>query len=147
MEVILKQDMPGLGYKYDTVKVKPGYGRNYLIPRGIAILANNSNRKMIDENIRQAAHKAEKLKNDALAIAEKIEALAIEIGAKTGESGKIFGAVTTLQISDALGAEGFDVDRRRISFNGEIKTTGEYEAAVELHKEVSATLKFKVVAE
>jgi large subunit ribosomal protein L9 len=147
MEVILKQDMPGLGYKYDTVKVKAGYGRNYLIPRGIAILANNSNRKMIDENIRQAAHKAEKLKNDALAVAEKIEALSIEIGAKTGESGKIFGAVTTLQISDALTAEGFDVDRRRISFNGEIKTTGEYEASVELHKEVKAEIKFKVVAE
>jgi len=147
MEVILKQDMPGLGYKYDTVKVKPGYGRNYLIPRGIAILANNSNRKMIDENIRQAAHKAEKLKNDALEIAEKIEALAIEIGAKTGESGKIFGAVTTLQISDALTANGFDVDRRRISFNGEIKTVGDYEASVELHKEVKANLKFKVVAE
>lgn len=146
MEVILKQDMPGLGYKYDTVKVKAGYGRNYLIPRGIAILANNSNRKMIDENIRQAAHKAEKLKNDALAVAEKIEALSIEIGAKTGESGKIFGAVTTLQLADALGAEGFDVDRRRISFKGEIKTVGEYEASVELHKEVKAEIKFKVVA-
>jgi len=147
MEVILKQDMPGLGYKYDTVNVKPGYGRNFLIPRGIAILANNSNRKMIDENIRQAAHKAEKLKSDALAIAEKIEALAIEIGAKTGESGKIFGAVTTLQIAEALTSNGFDVDRRRISFNGDIKTVGDYEAAVELHKEVKANLKFKVVAE
>ncbi len=147
MEVILKQDMPGLGYKYDTVKVKPGYGRNYLIPRGIAILANNSNRKMIDENIRQAAHKAEKLKNDALAVAEKIEALSIEIGAKTGESGKIFGAVTTLQMADALAAEGFDVDRRRISFRGDIKSVGEYEASIELHKEVNAEIKFKVVAE
>lgn len=147
MEVILKQDMPGLGYKYDTVKVKPGYGRNYLIPRGIAILANNSNRKMIDENIRQAAHKAEKLKSDALAIAEKIEALSIEIGAKTGESGKIFGAVTTLQISDALAAAGFDVDRRRITIIGDVKSVGEYEAKIELHKEVIAEIKFKVVAE
>ena len=147
MEVILKQDMPGLGYKYDTVKVKAGFGRNYLIPRGIAILANNSNRKMIDENIRQAAHKAEKLKNDALAIAEKIEALSIEVGAKTGESGKIFGAVTTLQMADALAAQGFDVDRRRISFKGDIKSIGEYEASVELHKEVKAEIKFKVVAE
>lgn len=146
MEVILKQDMPGLGYKYDTVKVKAGYGRNFLIPRGVAILANNSNRKMIDENIRQAAHKAEKLKTDALGIAEKIEALSIELGAKTGESGKIFGAVTTLQIAEALSAEGYDIDRRRISFNGEIKTVGDYEAAVELHKEVKAELKFKVVA-
>lgn len=147
MEVILKQDMPGLGYKYDTVNVKAGYGRNYLIPRGIAILANNSNRKMIDENIRQAAHKAEKLKSDALAIAEKIEALSIEIGAKTGESGKIFGAVTTLQIAEALSAAGFDVDRRRISIIGDVKAVGEYDATVELHKEVISEIKFKVVAE
>ena len=147
MEVILKKDMPGLGYKYDTVKVKAGYGRNYLIPQGIAILANNSNRKMIDENIRQAAHKAEKLKNDALETAEKIQALEIEIGTKAGESGKIFGAVTSLQISDVLSANGFEVDRRRISFKTEIKTLGEYVAMIELHREVVAELNFKVVAE
>ncbi len=147
MEVILKQDMPGLGYKYDTVKVKAGYGRNYLIPKGIAILANNSNRKMIDENIRQAAHKAEKLKNDALAIAEKIQALNIQIGAKTGESGKIFGAVTSLQMAEVLSANGFDIDRRRISFKSDIKTVGEYVAVVELHREVKAEINFKVVAE
>jgi large subunit ribosomal protein L9 len=147
MEVILKQDMPGIGYKYDTVKVKAGYGRNYLIPQGIAILANNSNRKMIDENIRQAAHKAEKMKNDALAIAEKMQALNIEIGAKTGESGKIFGAVTSLQMADVLSSNGFDIDRRRIKFNTEIKTVGDYVASVELHREVTAELEFKVVAE
>jgi len=147
MEVILKQDMPGIGYKYDTVKVKAGYGRNYLIPQGIAILANNSNRKMIDENIRQAAHKAEKLKNDALAIAEKMQALNIAIGAKAGESGKIFGAVTSLQIADVLSSNGFDIDRRRIKFTSEIKTVGEYVAIVELHREVKVELNFKVVAE
>lgn len=147
MEVILKKDMPGLGYKYDTVKVKAGYGRNYLIPQGIAILANNSNRKMIDENIRQAAHKAEKLKNDALEIAEKIQALDIEIGAKAGESGKIFGAVTSLQIADVLSANGFDVDRRRISFKGDVKTLGEYVSLIELHREVVAEMNFKVVSE
>lgn len=146
MEVILKQDMPGLGYKYDTVKVKAGYGRNYLIPKGVAILANNSNRKMIDENIRQAAHKAEKLKNDALAIAEKIQALNIELGAKTGESGKIFGAVTSLQMADALSSNGFDIDRRRISFTSDIKTVGDYVAMVELHREVKVEVNFKVVA-
>jgi len=146
MEVILKQDMPGLGYKYDTVKVKAGYGRNYLIPKGVAILANNSNRKMIDENIRQAAHKAEKLKNDALAIAEKIQALNIELGAKTGESGKIFGAVTSLQMADALSSSGFDIDRRRISFTSDIKTVGDYVAMVELHREVKVEVNFKVVA-
>lgn len=147
MEVILKQDMPGIGYKYDTVKVKAGYGRNYLIPQGIAILANNSNRKMIDENIRQAAHKAEKMKNDALSIAEKMQALNIEIGAKTGESGKIFGAVTSLQMAEVLSSNGFDIDRRRIKFNTEIKTVGDYVASVELHREVKAELEFKVVAE
>jgi len=147
MEVILKKDMPGLGYKYDTVKVKAGYGRNFLIPRGVAILANNSNRKMIDENIRQASHKAEKLKNDALALAEQIQALNIEIGAKTGESGKIFGAVTNLQIADVLSKNGFDVDRRRVSFKSEIKSVGEYEASIELHKEVKAEITFKVIAD
>lgn len=146
MEVILKQDMPGIGYKYDTVKVKAGYGRNFLIPKGIAILANNSNRKMIDENIRQASHKAEKMKNDALAIAEKIQALNIEIGAKTGESGKIFGAVTSLQLADVLTENGFDIDRRRINFQSEIKTVGDYVAIVELHREIKAEVNFKVVA-
>jgi large subunit ribosomal protein L9 len=147
MEVILKQDMPGVGYKYDTVKVKAGYGRNYLIPQGLAILANNSNRKMVDENIRQAAHKAEKMKNDAQAIADKLQALNIEIGAKTGESGKIFGAVTSLQMADVLSSSGFDIDRRRIKFNSDIKTTGDYVASIELHREVTAELNFKVVAE
>jgi len=147
MEVILKQDMPGLGYKYDTVRVKAGYGRNYLIPKGIAILSNSSNKKMIDENIRQAAHKAEKLKSDAEAIAAKLGKLDIKIGAKVGESGKIFGAVTTHQFSEVLKENGHDIDRRRISLKSDIKTIGEYQADVELHREVVATLKFSVVAE
>ena len=112
MEIILKKDMPGLGYKYDTVTVKAGYGRNYLIPQGVAIISNASNKKMIDENIRQASHKAEKLKNDALEIAEGLKALTIAIGAKAGESGKIFGAVTTLQFAEFLKSQGFDIDRR-----------------------------------
>ena len=147
MEVILKQDMPGLGYKYDTVSVKAGYGRNYLIPQGIAILSNASNKKMIDENIRQASHKAEKLKNDALGLAEKLQGLNITIGAKAGESGKIFGAVTTLQFAEVLKNNGFDVDRRRIKFVGDVKTVGDYKATIELHRDVTAELDFKVVAE
>lgn len=147
MEVILKQDIPGLGYKYDTVKVKAGYGRNYLIPQGFAILSNASNKKMVDENIRQMAHKAEKLKNDALELADKISALDITLGAKAGESGKIFGAVTTLQLAEAINGNGYDIDRRRIKFTGEVKTVGEYTAQVELHKEVIADVNFKVVAE
>lgn len=147
MEVILKKDMPGLGYKYDTVTVKAGYGRNYLIPTGVAILCNASNKKMIDENIRQASHKAEKLKNDALEIADGIKALDISIGAKAGESGKIFGAVTTLQFAEFLKLKGFDIDRRRIKFIGDIKSVGEYTAMVELHRDVIAELTFKVAAE
>ncbi len=147
MEVILKLDIPGLGYKYDTVNVKPGYGRNFLIPQGQAILANKSNRKMIDENIRQAAHKAEKMKNDAQELANGLEALTIKIGTKAGENGKIFGAVTSNQVAEIFKTNGFDVDRRRISFKSEIKTIGEYEATIDLHREVKAAVNFSVVAE
>ena len=107
MEIILKQDVTGLGYKNDTVKVKPGYGRNYLIPNGVALIANDSNKRMVAENIRQAAHKAAKLKQDAEALAAKIGEMTLEIGTKAGESGKIFGAVTAVQVSDALKAFGF----------------------------------------
>ena len=147
MEVILKTDIKGLGYKNDTVNVKPGYGRNYLIPQGFAIIANESNRKMIEENIKQAAHKAEKIKADAQAIADAIGDSVLEIKAKVGDSGKIFGAVTTLQISDALKAKGVDVDRKKISFKGEVKMVGDYEVEIDLHKEVKKDVKFSVVAE
>lgn len=147
MEVILKTDIKGLGYKNDTVDVKPGYGRNYLIPQGFAIIASSSNTKMIAENIRQAAHKADKIKGDAQAVADAIGDAALEIKAKAGDSGKIFGAVTTLQISDALKARGVDVDRKKISFKGEVKMVGEYELEIDLHKEVKKDLKFSVIAE
>ncbi|MBR9998394.1 MAG: 50S ribosomal protein L9 [Cyclobacteriaceae bacterium] len=147
MEVILKQDIQNLGYKNDVVKVKPGYGRNYLIPEGLAILANPSNRKMIEENVRQASHKAEKVKNDALELAEKIGDLELEVGAKVGESGKIFGAITTLQISDALRDIGIEIDRKKISFNSDVKSVGDYSVTIDLHKEVKKQVPFKVVAE
>lgn len=146
MEVILKDDVKGLGYKNDTVKVKPGFGRNYLIPQGLAILANKSNRKMIDENIRQAAHKAEKLKMDADSLAAKIGDLTLEIRTKAGESGKIFGSITAIQIADALTAKGFDIDRKKISV-GNIKETGEHKATIDLHKEVHHQITLNVVAE
>lgn len=136
MEVILTQDINGLGYKNDTVTVKPGYGRNYLIPQGFAIIANNSNAKKIAENIRQAAHKAEKLKNDAEELANKIGDLTLNIKTKAGESGKIFGAVTTVQIAEALREKGFDIDRKKIAISGDIKQLGEYKANIDLHKEV-----------
>lgn len=147
MEVILKEDIKGLGYKNDVVKVKPGYGRNFLIPKGYALHATESNRKIVAENLKQAAHKAEKLKKDAEQLAEKIGNIVLEIKAKVGENDKIFGAVTTLQISDALKTRGFDVDRKKIAISGEVKTLGEYEALVDLHREVKHTVKFKVVAD
>lgn len=147
MEVILKDDVKYLGYKNDIVTVKPGYGRNYLIPQGLAVLADKSSKKVVAENIRQAAHKAEKVKNDAQEIANSIGDITLEIPAKVGETGKIFGSVTTLQISDALKAKGFEVDRKRISFDQDVKTAGEYTATLNLHKEVKHQVKFNVVAE
>ena len=147
MEVILKEDLTGLGYKNDVVKVKPGYARNYLIPRGIAILATDSNRKVLAENLKQAAHKAEKIKTAALNLAESIGNMVLEIPAKVGESGKIFGSVTNTQISDALKAQGFDIDRKKISISGDVKMVGEYKATLDLHREVKHTIVFRVVGE
>ena len=112
MEIILKTDIAGLGYKNDTLDVKPGYGRNYLIPQGYALLATPSNKKILAENLKQAAHKAEKLKSDAEAIAEQIGDSVFVITMKTGESGRIFGRVTSIQISDALALIGINIDRK-----------------------------------
>jgi large subunit ribosomal protein L9 len=147
MEVILKQDVQGLGYKNDIVKVRPGYGRNFLIPNGSAIIANDSNKRMIQENVRQAAHKAAKLKQDAEALAQRIGDLVIEIGTKAGESGKIFGAVTANQIADVLKAKGFDIDRKKVIMKESPKTLGTYSATLDLHKEVKKEIKVEVVAE
>jgi large subunit ribosomal protein L9 len=147
MEIILKQDVTGLGYKNDTVKVRPGYGRNFLIPSGVAIIANDSNKRMVAENIRQAAHKAAKLKQDAEALAAKIGELTVEIGTKAGESGKIFGAVTAVQVSDFLKTKGFDVDRKKIHFKEQPKQIGTYTVTLDLHKEVKHTINVNVVAE
>ncbi|EAZ80632.1 50S ribosomal protein L9 [Algoriphagus machipongonensis] len=147
MEIILKTDIKGLGYKNDMVEVKPGYGRNYLIPQGFAVLATGSNKKILAENIKQAAHKAEKIKTEAENIAEQIAKLTLEIKAKIGESGKIFGKVTTLQIADSLAANGVDVDRKKISINGPVDGAGEFTAEVDLHREVKTDVKFVVVGE
>ncbi|WP_242922353.1 50S ribosomal protein L9 [Pontibacter liquoris] len=147
MEIILKDDVKGLGYKNDIVSVKPGYGRNYLIPQGLAVIADKSSKKVVAENIRQAAHKAEKIKNDAQELANSIGDITLEIPAKVGETGKIFGSVTTLQVSDALKAKGIEVDRKRISFDQDVKTAGEYTATINLHKEVKHQVRFNVVAE
>jgi len=147
MELILKQDIKHLGEKDDMVNVKPGYGRNYLIPQGYATLATLSAKKVLAENIKQATFKQEKIRKDADAIATKLEGIKLSIGAKAGESGKIFGAVNTIQIADALKKEGFEVDRRRITFDVEPKFIGEYIANLNLHKEVKVKVQFEVIAE
>ncbi|MEJ6979780.1 50S ribosomal protein L9 [Pedobacter sp. P351] len=147
MEIILKQDIKNLGEKDDVVIVKPGYGRNYLIPQGFATLATSSAKKVLAENLKQAQFKQDKIKNDALAIAARLEGVKLTVGAKAGESGKIFGAVNTIQVADALKKEGFEVDRRRITFETEPKFVGEYIANLNLHKEVKVQVPFEVVAE
>ena len=147
MEIILKDDVKGLGYKNDIVTVKSGYGRNFLLPQGLAMLADKTNKKITAENVRQAAHKADKVKGDAQAIADQIGGMVLEIPAKVGESGKIFGRVTTLQLAEALKAKGVDIDRKRLSFDQEPASTGDYNATANLHKEVKHTINFRVVAE
>jgi large subunit ribosomal protein L9 len=147
MEVILKQDVKNLGDKDDVVNVKPGYGRNYLLPKGYAILATPSARKVLAENLKQAQFKQEKIRKDADAIAARLEGVKLNIGAKAGESGKIFGAINTIQIADALKKEGFEVDRRRITFDQEPKFVGDYVANINLHKEVKVQVPFSVIAE
>jgi large subunit ribosomal protein L9 len=148
MEVILKSNIEKLGAKDEIVNVKPGYARNYLIPRGYATAATESARKMLSENLKQRAHKETKILAEAQGVAEKLGALDLKIGTKASETGKIFGSINTIQISEALTKAGFNIDRKSISITDEhIKTLGAYEAKVKLHKEVSALVKFEVVAE
>jgi large subunit ribosomal protein L9 len=148
MEVILKQDLKGLGYKNDIVKVKNGYGRNFLIPQRIAVLATESNKKMQAEEIKQSSFKEQKLRNEATAMAAKFADVTVKVGAKAGESGKIFGSVTNIQLADALKKAGYEVERKNIEMNEEgIKALGTYTAKIRLFKEVSATINFEVIAE
>lgn len=143
----MKQDVTGLGYKNDVVKVKAGYGRNYLIPNGVALIANEGNKRMIAENVRQMAHKAAKIKDEAASLAQRIGEMVIELKTKAGETGKIFGAITSLQVSEALKAKGFEVERRKISFKEQPKELGTYTALLDLHKEVKHEVKVNVTAE
>ena len=145
MEIILITDIAGVGYKNDIVSVKSGYGRNFLIPQGYAVLANSSNRKIVQENVRQAAHKAEKIKSDAESIAAAIGDMVIDIPAVVGESGRIFGRVTNTQVADALQVRGIDIDRKKITVD-EVKSLGTYTAVIDLHKEVKHTVTINVVA-
>jgi len=147
MQVILKEDVVGLGYKDDIVTVKDGYGRNFLIPQGKAIIASESAKKILAENLRQRAHKLAKIKEDALAVAAKMEGISLTIGAKASSNGAIFGSVTNIQISEALAKVGFDIDRKVIVIKDAVKEVGSYKAVARLHKEVSVDIAFEVVAE
>ncbi|MCQ2347506.1 MAG: 50S ribosomal protein L9 [Paludibacteraceae bacterium] len=146
MEVILIQDVANLGYKNDVVKVKEGYGRNYLIPNKYAVIANEGNMKQLQENMKQQAHKMAKLLADAQALAEKIAATTITIAVKANEDGKIFGTVTTAQIAEALENAGMAVDKKVITVEA-VKELGEHVAYARLHREVKAEIKLNVVAE
>ena len=147
MEIILKEDFQNLGYKDDIVKVKDGYGRNYLIPTGKAIIASESARKVLAENQKQRAHKLAKIKADAEALAKKLEGLTLTIGTKTSSSGVIFGSVNSIQVAEALEKEGFAIDRKIIVIKDNIKEIGNYTAVIRLHKEVSPVVKLVVVSE
>ncbi len=148
MEVILKQDIQSLGHKNDIITVKDGYGRNFLIPKGLAVLATVSAKKMHEENLRQRAHKEEKIKNEALEVGKKLEKVALSIGAKTSSTGKIFGSVNTIQLAEALKEKGYDIERKNISIpEDQIKEIGKYTAKVKLHKEVSVEIEFEIVSE
>lgn len=148
MKIILKQDILNLGQRDDIVTVKNGYARNFLIPKGMAILATPSAKKVHEEIMRQRAHKEEQLREASLEMAEKMKDINLVIGAKTSTKGKIFGSVNTIQIAEALVQKGFEVDRRNITIKEDlIKEVGNYTATVRLHKEVKVEIPFEIVSE
>ena len=147
MQVILKEDVINLGYKDDIVTVKDGYRRNFLIPMGKAVIASESAKKVLAENLKQRAHKLAKIKEDALALAEKLKEVSLTIGAKTSSTGTIFGSVNNIQIAEELAKKGFEVDRKIIIIKEAVKEVGNYKATIKLHKEVSVEIPFEVVSE
>ena len=149
MEVILKQDIAGLGFTNDLVSVKNGFARNYLIPKGMAIAASESSKKVREEDLKQKSFKEEKIRKEAEEFAKALENISVNIGAKAGTSGKIFGSVNALQIADAIKEQHkLEVDRKKIILKGEsIKEVGSYKAKIVLHKEVSVEIDFEVIAE
>ena len=147
MEIILKEDVINLGYKDDIVTVKDGYGRNFLIPTGKAVVATESAKKVLAENLKQRAHKLAKIKADAEELAAKLKDVTLTIGAKTSSTGTIFGSVTNIQIAEELAKKGFSIDRKTIYIKESVKEIGNYTATVKLHKEVSVEIPFEVVSE
>ena len=147
MKIILKEDIANLGYKDDVVEVKSGYGRNYLIPTGKAVIATDSSLNILAENQRQRAHKLAKIKADAEALAASLKDVTLTIGAKTSSTGTIFGSVNSIQIAEALEKLGHNVDRKVIYIKEAVKEVGNYTAILKLHKEVSVEIPFEVVSE
>jgi large subunit ribosomal protein L9 len=150
MEVILTKDVDKLGYKNDLVKVKPGYGRNFLVPQGLAILATVSSKKVLAETLKQRAFKEEKIKKDAEGVAEILKKTTLKVAAKAGESGKIFGSVNSIQIADAIkSATGKEIERKNITLIDaeNIKSLGTYKAKIKVHREITVDVDFEVVAE
>ena len=147
MEIILKEDIVNLGYKNDIVTVKSGYGRNYLIPTGKAVIASPAAKKMLAEELKQRAHKLEKIKKDAEELAAKLEGVSLKIATKVSATGTIFGSVGSIQIADELAKLGHNIDRKLITVKETVKEVGNYKAVVRLHKEVSVEIPFEVVAE
>ena len=147
MQVILKEDVVNLGYKDDIVTVKDGYGRNFLIPTGKAVIASESAKKVLAENLKQRAHKLAKIKADAEELAAKLNGVSLTIGAKTSSTGTIFGSVTNIQVAEALAKAGFEIARKVIVIKENVKEVGQYKATLKLHKEVSVEIPFEVVSE
>ena len=147
MEIILKEDVANLGYKNDIVTVKSGYGRNYLIPTGKAVIASPAAKKMLAEELKQRAHKLEKIKKDAEAVAESLNGVSLTIATKVSATGVIYGSVSNIQIADELAKLGHNIDRKIIYIKESVKEVGQYKAVVKLHKEVSVEIPFEVVAE
>jgi large subunit ribosomal protein L9 len=147
MQVILKEDVANLGYKDDVVTVKDGYGRNFLIPQGKAVIASESARKILAENQRQRAHKLAKIKEEKQALAIKLEGVSLTIRAKTSSSGTIFGSVSNIQIAEALTKEGLEIDRKIIYLKDPVKEIGNYKALIKLHKDIAVEIPFEVVSE
>ena len=146
MEIILKEDIANLGYKNDIVTVKSGYGRNYLIPTGKAVIASPAAKKMLAEELKQRAHKLEKIKKDAEALAAQLEGVSLKIATKVSSTGTIFGSVGSIQIAEELEKLGHKIDRKIIFVKDAVKEVGSYKATVRLHKEVSVEIPFEVVA-
>jgi large subunit ribosomal protein L9 len=149
MEIILKKDISNLGYVNDIVKVKSGYARNYLIPKGLAIVANESNKKILEENLKQKAFKEDKIRNEASERAKLLDGIELKIGAKAASSGKIFGSVNDIQLADAIKEQhNLEVDRKSIHIEGDnVKEVGNYTASISLYKDIKANISFEVIAE